>query len=951
MVKLFVDDETFEVPAGINLLHAVLSAGLDLPYFCWHPELGSVGACRQCAVVAYRDEKDEHGRLTMACMTQVADGMRISLAAKNAVDFRAGVIEMLMRNHPHDCPVCEEGGECHLQDMTVMVGHTERHTRAKKRTFRNQDLGPLVNHEMNRCITCYRCVRFYRDYAGGDDLQAMGSRDRVYFGREQDGVLESAFAGNLVEVCPTGVFTDKPFSKSYTRKWDLQSAPSICNGCAVGCNIATSERYGLLKRVHNRYHADVNGYFLCDRGRFGFHWINDDAQRLRLAGERNPDGLYEEIEVESGVGALADAVRRGRVLGVGSPRASLETNHALKTLVGADRYCSGLSARELALVGRVLEAQREGVATTPSLAEIERADAVLVLGEDVLQTAPRIALALRQAVRSVTFELGKQAAIPSWADAGIRSHGRAAKSPLFAAQVLATGDDDLATGRIQGSPGELAELGFAIARAMAGRIAGADADANADTSGVGIDGEYPAIADGSARAFVAAAAAALAGAERPLIVSGTSLGEPAILDAARAVADALRGRGAPPALCLVVPECNSLGAALQGGASVESALEAIERGEVDRLIVAENDLFRRAEPARVRAALARVQVIALDSVVTPVVERADVVLPTAAFAECEGTFVSYEARAQRFYQTFQPKAPIAPAWRWLADAAGELGLADWKHVDALIASIDGEPALRGVARAAPAAGYRPDAPLGVDAKLPRQTPRSSGRTAMRAHLDVHEPRQPADDESPLAFSMEGTLDRESPILPFVWSPGWNSNQAVLRFQQEAGGELRGGSGGVRLVASPARSEGAVAARPPEAPEAALPPGALRAVPLYAVFGSDELSALSAPIAERGGRAQLALNPADGASRGLFDGQVVVAWSGEGADAERAGVRLRLVLDPSLRPGHAGYTRGVPGGIAHLPTWLRVRADDASPTAASAERAAIAGREHAIGERR
>src|SRR5690606_24685443 len=134
-----------------------------------------------------------------------------------------------------------------------------------------------------RCITCYRCVRFYRDYAGGTDLEAFGSRDRMYFGRAVDGVLESEFAGNLVEVCPTGVFADKPLSKTYTRKWDLTSAPSVCHGCGVGCNTLPGERYGVLKRVHNRYHGDVNGYFLCDRGRFGTGYVNEPA-RLRHAG-------------------------------------------------------------------------------------------------------------------------------------------------------------------------------------------------------------------------------------------------------------------------------------------------------------------------------------------------------------------------------------------------------------------------------------------------------------------------------------------------------------------------------------------------------------------------------------------------------------------------------------------------------------------------------------------
>ncbi|MFT7653875.1 MAG: NADH-quinone oxidoreductase subunit G, partial [Candidatus Azotimanducaceae bacterium] len=174
MTTINIDGQDYEVHEGDNLLSACLSHGLDLPYFCWHPAMDSVGACRQCAVVKYRDEEDQQGSLTMACMTPAKDGDRIAISAPNAVDFRASVIEWLMENHPHDCPVCEEGGECHLQDMTVMTGHATRRYRGLKRTFENQYLGPHINHEMNRCITCYRCVRFYQDYAGGTDLAAFG---------------------------------------------------------------------------------------------------------------------------------------------------------------------------------------------------------------------------------------------------------------------------------------------------------------------------------------------------------------------------------------------------------------------------------------------------------------------------------------------------------------------------------------------------------------------------------------------------------------------------------------------------------------------------------------------------------------------------------------------------------------------------------------------------------
>ena len=194
MPTITVDGVQIEVRGDqTNLLQALLEAGKDLPYFCWHPAMGSIGACRQCAVLQYRDAEDTAGRIVMACMTPVIDGAQIGLTANGAVEFRNSVIENLMLNHPHDCPVCEEGGECHLQDMTVMVGHNARRYRGRKNTFTNQYLGPFIGHEMNRCIACYRCTRFYQDYAGGNDLSAFASRDRVFFGRASDGALESEF--------------------------------------------------------------------------------------------------------------------------------------------------------------------------------------------------------------------------------------------------------------------------------------------------------------------------------------------------------------------------------------------------------------------------------------------------------------------------------------------------------------------------------------------------------------------------------------------------------------------------------------------------------------------------------------------------------------------------------------------------------------------------------------
>src|SRR6185436_12806856 len=354
MATIHIEDRAHQADPKQNLLHACLSLGLNLPYFCWHPAMGSVGACRQCAVKEFRDEKDTHGRLVMACMTPAAPNTRISIDDADAREFRLYVGEWLMVHHPHDCPVCDEGGECHLQDMTVMDGHNYRRYRGEKRTFRNQDLGPFVNQEMNRCIQCYRCVRFYRDYAGGRDFDAHFLRDRVFFGRHEDGVLESEFSGNLVEVCPTGVFTDKTLKQHYTRKWDLTMAPSICQHCSLGCNIIAGERYGDLRMIANRYHGEVNGYFICDRGRFGYEFVNapDRVREPVLNGKViTRDEVLEEIK---------KSLKEAKVIGIGSPRASIQSNFALKALVGKNNFYHGVSENEHDMAELAIKILKEG---------------------------------------------------------------------------------------------------------------------------------------------------------------------------------------------------------------------------------------------------------------------------------------------------------------------------------------------------------------------------------------------------------------------------------------------------------------------------------------------------------------------------------------------------------------------------------------------------------------
>ncbi len=900
MATIYVDGRQHEVAAGDNLLHACLSLGLNLPYFCWHPALGSVGACRQCAIKQFRDEKDTHGRIVMACMTPAADGMRVAIEDPEAREFRASVIEWLMVNHPHDCPVCDEGGECHLQDMTVMTGHTYRRYRGEKRTFRNQNLGPFINHEMNRCIQCYRCVRFYREYAGGRDFDAFGLRNHMYFGRHEDGPLENEFTGNLVEVCPTGVFTDKTLKQHYTRKWDLQAAPSVCVHCSVGCNTIAGERYGKLRRILNRYNHEVNGYFLCDRGRFGYDFVNSD-RRIRLPLLRGEKGdqarpVGKEAALERLKGLLADS---SRVIGIGSPRASLEANFALRALVGADRFHLGMAEEEARLVAQILDVLRNGPARTPSLHDVESADAVFVLGEDVTNTSPMLALALRQAVRQSSFQIADTLKIPRWDDAAVRRAGPDARAPMFIAALHETRLDDVATESYRAAPGDIARLGFAVAHEL--------------------DGSAPPVPDlpEPIRALAGRIARALREAKRPLVVSGTSCASEGVIQAATDAAWALCRSGRLAHLCFALPECNSLGVGLMGGGALGTAFQAVHDGRADTAIILENDLYRRQDRASVRAFLdATRHVVVIDHLLHETAARAEIVLPAGTFAESDGTLVNNEGRAQRFFQVFVPEGDVQESWRWLRDlmlVAGRAEAAAWHGLDDVLAACAKTiPGFLGILQAAPPANFRVEGE-----KIPRQPHRYSGRTAMLANISVHEPKPPDDPDSPLAFSMEG-YPGEPPaaLITHYWSPGWNSVQALNKFQEEVGGPLRGGDPGVRLLEAAPGSRAPYFTRIPRA--FAQRAGEWLIVPFHHIFGSDELSGLAPAVAGRAAKPLLALHPEDAADLAILPG--------ESAELSLAGTpyRLPVGLDSTLPRGIAGLPAGLPGltGIA-LPAWSKI----------------------------
>lgn len=974
MAVIHIDGTTVEVDSSDNLLQACLSLGIDVPYFCYHPALGSVGSCRQCAVKQYQNKEDMEagrGRLVMSCMVAPGDDMYISVTDDEAKAFRKSMVELLMVNHPHDCPTCEEGGHCHLQDMTYMSGHNRRRYRFTKRTHHNQELGPFIAHEMNRCIACYRCVRFYKDYAGGEDLGVYGSNERVYFGRDKDGQFESEFSGNLTEVCPTGVFTDKTHSERYNRKWDMQYAPSICHGCSAGCNISAGERYGELRRIENRYNGEVNRYFLCDRGRFGYGYVNR-ADRPTQALERIND-KHVKINIDYALDETIKRIKDKKVIGIGSPRASLETNFALKNMVGFENFSTGLNHQQQTLVNKCIEVlSTEGI-YNPGMADIESHDAVLVLGEDITQTSSRVALSIRQAAKNEAIKMAAATKTQSWLAEPVKRIGQGVQSPVYVIDVIQTKLEDISKVSVVATPEDIIKLGFKVADEIANfaddlaKIAEPISDSDVDTH---ID---------AMQALAQQIAYDLIQADKPLVVSGTSLSSTALIEAAAQITQALSQKraaikateqqqveahneqirraeeqaqteqpeedkelAAKPAkpetgtdkeaqddverepatkpelkevnknyhaqagIYLAVPDANSIGVCMLGGQSVEELLAT----DFDVVIVAENQLTDAIDAHKLTQLLADKTVIALDHQLLDWHKDVDIVLPAASFAEADGTLISAEGRAQRFFQVYDnnyyhPMSSIKEGWRWLHAVHSSLEGrdVDWTLLDDVInALIATHPKLAGIKDAAPDADYRMNG-----LKIARQPRRYSGRTSMRAPISVHEPMQPKDLDTGLTFSMEGYSGKQTPssMIPFARAAGWNSPQAWNKYQDKVGGSLRNGDPGVRLFDRLER----LAKRQYVAPEFSsvtttdMQQGQAKLVPVYNLYASSMMASRSPVVAEQLPVAAWRVGIDDAREWGLAAGDYLAI------EIDKQQITLPVELVGYLAEGCIGYPVG------------------------------------------
>jgi NADH-quinone oxidoreductase subunit G len=331
-ITLTIDGVPVTVPAGTLVIEAAKQAGVLVPHYCYHPGLPVAGVCRMCLV-----EIEKAPKLQIACATQVAEGMVVKTQTAPAKEARQGVLEFLLINHPLDCPICDQAGECELQDFVFQEGRAAtRYAEFAKRFNPVEDFGPDVLYVPNRCILCTRCVRFMEDVAREPVLNVSERGDRAFIGIHPDARLDHPWAGNVVDLCPVGSLLSKDFLHK-ARAWELDKTPSICTGCSQGCNISLDTREEVVVRVRPRPNLEVNQYFICDHGRMHYPWMNRgdriEAPLVKQGGELRATD-WEEAFARV-VTILRGTAGGGTAVAIVSPGASVEALAGVKRLLSA----------------------------------------------------------------------------------------------------------------------------------------------------------------------------------------------------------------------------------------------------------------------------------------------------------------------------------------------------------------------------------------------------------------------------------------------------------------------------------------------------------------------------------------------------------------------------------------------------------------------------------------
>ncbi|BEV72166.1 MULTISPECIES: NADH-quinone oxidoreductase subunit NuoG [unclassified Paludibacterium] len=649
MLEIEIDGKKLTVPQGSTVMDAAHSAGTYIPHFCYHKKLSIAANCRMCLV-----EVEKAPKPLPACATPVTDGMKVMTHSPMAKTAQQGVMEFLLINHPLDCPICDQGGECQLQDLAVGYGKSQSRYQESKRTVSPKDMGPLVSaEEMARCIHCTRCVRFTEEIGG---LQEIGMANRgehseilPFLGQ----TVNSEISGNVIDLCPVGALTSKPFRYS-TRAWELSRRRSVSPHDGLGSNLVVQVKHNQVMRVLPLENEAINECWIADRDRFSYEGLNAETRlqkpMIKYGGQWHETDWQTALEyVVKGLKGVANDHGKDAIGVLASPHATTEELFLVQKLArsfGVNHIDYRLRRSDFSLDAAQQGAQWLG----SSIVDLANANAILVIGSTQRQEQPLLASRLRQAVKK-----GAQLNVLHVVSENLLTplHARLTVSPA----ALVNG---------------LAQVLKAVAAAKGETL-------TADLSAVQVSTEAQRIAD------------SLCGAERAaLLLGNVAQHHPAFGQLWTLAQEIARLTGA--SFGLSAEAANSVGAELVGAVPFRGALgQAVTAGDNAAAMIAKPRKayvllqteveFDSYNPQAALAAMKSAEtVIAMTSFKTAgLLDYADVLLPVAPFSETAGSFINMEGRLQTFNGVVRPLGDTRPAWKVLRVLGGLLGLSGFEY--------------------------------------------------------------------------------------------------------------------------------------------------------------------------------------------------------------------------------------------------------------------------------
>ncbi len=654
MLEIEIDGKKHEVPDGCTVMDAAHQADIYIPHFCYHKKLSIAANCRMCLVQVEKAPKP-----LPACATPVTNGMKVWTHSEQAVTAQNGVMEFLLINHPLDCPICDQGGECQLQDLAVGYGASGARYEEDKRVVVNKNLGPLISTDMTRCIHCTRCVRFGQEIAGIMELGMIGRGEHSEIITFVGKTVDSELSGNVIDLCPVGALTSKPFRYS-ARTWELTRHPSVSPHCGLGANLTLQVKQNRVMRALPRENEAINECWLSDKDRFSYEGLNSEQRLMKPMVKR--DGQWLEVEWQVALDFVVTELKRIRdehgaqaVGALATPYQTLEELYLLSKLtrgMGSGNVDFRLRQSDFSADGKVAGVPWLGM----KIAEVSGLDRVLVIGSTLRKDHPLLANRLRQAAKRAT-QLNLLNPVDD--DLLMRVAHKAIVAPAAMPDMLA----QVLKAAAQAKNAAVADplrsaLDKIVVSEAAQRIAASMTS-----------GQNAAIFLGNIAQHHPHAAQLHALAQELAAVTGARFGF--LGEAANSVGGYFAG---------AVPFAEPAGL---------NALKMLEEPRKAYLLLGVEAELDTADPRQALAALRGAElVVAMSPYQHKALDYAHVLLPIVPFTETAGTYVNTEGTAQSFRGVVKPLGEARPAWKVLRVLGNLLGLAGFDYNSAEDVRLD-----------------------------------------------------------------------------------------------------------------------------------------------------------------------------------------------------------------------------------------------------------------------